>query len=49
MPAVLVKGWSKETFPTLQTISNILNRYVYRLRTVENTKVQKKRRDGRHL
>lgn len=40
--ALLVKGWSEETLPTLQTISNILNRHGYRLRTVENTKVQKK-------
>lgn len=40
--ALLLKGWSEETLPTLQTISNILNRHRYRLRTVENTKVQKK-------
>lgn len=40
---LLLKGWSEETLPTLQTISNILNRHGYRLRTVENTKVQKKR------
>ena len=40
--ALLQKGWSEETLPTLQTISNILNRHGYRLRTVENTKVQKK-------
>lgn len=40
--ALLLKGWSEETLPTLQTISNILNRHGYRLRTVENTKVQKK-------
>jgi len=43
--ALLLKGWSGETLPTLptsQTISNILNRHGYRLRTVENTKVQKK-------
>lgn len=41
--ALLQKGWSEEALPTLQTISNILNRHGYRLRTVENTKVQKKR------
>lgn len=41
--ALLLKGWSKEALPTSQTISNILNRHGYRLRTVENTKVQKKR------
>ncbi|MCP4016478.1 MAG: transposase [Delftia sp.] len=40
--ALLQKGWSEETLPTLQTISNILNRHSYRLRTVEKTKVQKK-------
>ncbi len=40
--ALLLKGWPEETLPTLQTISNILNRHGYRLRTVENTKVQKK-------
>ncbi len=40
--ALLLKGWSEETLPTLQTITNILNRHDYRLRTVENTKVQKK-------
>jgi len=41
--ALLMKGWIKETLPTLRTISNILNRHGYRLRTVEKTKVQKKR------
>jgi hypothetical protein len=40
--ALMLKGWSEEALPTLQTISNILNRHGYRLRTVENTKVQKK-------
>lgn len=40
--ALMIKGWSEEALPTLQTISNILNRHGYRLRTVENTKVQKK-------
>jgi len=41
--ALIEKGWSKETLPTVRTISNILNRHGYRLRTVEKTKVQKKR------
>ena len=41
--ALLLKGWSEEALPTLQTISNILNRHGYRLRAVEKTKVQKKR------
>jgi hypothetical protein len=40
--ALLLKGWPEEELPTLQTISNILNRHGYRLRTVEKTKVQKK-------
>ena len=41
--ALLEKGWSEETLPTMRTISNILERHNYRLRTVEKTKVQKKR------
>jgi len=41
--ALLEKGWSEETLPTMRTISNILERHGYRLRTVEKTKVQKKR------
>jgi len=39
---LLQKGWSAETLPTVRTISNILNRQNYRLRTVAKTKVQKK-------
>lgn len=42
--ALLSKGWTEDTLPALQTISNILNRHGYRLHSVENTKVQKKRR-----
>ncbi len=38
--ALLQKGWSEEALPTLRTISNLLDRHGYRLRTVE--KVQKK-------
>lgn len=41
---LLQKGWSEEELPTMRTISNILNRQGYRLRTVEKTKVQKKRK-----
>ena len=41
--ALLQKGWSEETLPTVRTVSNILNRHDYRLRTVIKTKVQKKR------
>ncbi|MGD0887424.1 MAG: transposase [Thermodesulfovibrionales bacterium] len=36
-------GWSKKKLPTVRTVSNILARHNYRLRTVEKTKVQKKR------
>jgi len=42
--ALLQKGWSEERLPTMRTISNILERHDYRLRTVAKTKVQKKRR-----
>lgn len=40
--ALLERGWSEETLPTTQTISNILDRHNYRLHTVAKTKVQKK-------
>lgn len=36
-------GWPKKALPTVRTISNILGRHEYRLRTVAKTKVQKKR------
>lgn len=42
--ALISKGWTEDTLPRLQTVSSILNRHGYRLRSVENTKVQKKRR-----
>jgi hypothetical protein len=41
---LLEKGWSEEELPAVRTISNILNRQDYRLRTVAKVKVQKKRR-----
>jgi hypothetical protein len=41
--ALVEKGWTVEALPTVRTISNILNRQGYRLRTVAKTKVQKKR------
>lgn len=41
---LLEKGWSENELPTVRTISNILNRHDYRLRTVAKAKVQKKRR-----
>lgn len=40
--ALLEKGRSAQSLPTIRTISNILNRQEYRLRTVAKTKVQKK-------
>ena len=40
--ALVEKGWSAESLPTVRTISNILIRHNYRLRTVAKTKVQKK-------
>lgn len=40
--ALLQKGWSEQSLPKVRTISNILNRQNYRLRTVAKTKVQKK-------
>ena len=42
--ALIAQGWSPDSLPTVRTISNILNRQDYRLRTVAKTKVQKKRR-----
>ena len=42
--ALLARGWSKDSLPGQRTISNILNRQGYRLRTVAKTRVQKKRR-----
>lgn len=42
-------GWTAETLPTVRTISNILNRQDYRLRTVAKTKVQKNCGNRRHL
>ena len=42
--ALVRKGWSEQTLPAVRTISNVLNRHDYRLRTVAKTKVQKKRR-----
>ena len=42
--ALVEKGWPEESLPTVRTISNILTRQDYRLRTVAKTKVQKKQR-----
>ena len=45
--ALRAKGWSDEALPTVRTISNILYRHNYRLRTVVKTKVQKKQKMSR--
>jgi len=42
--ALVEKGWPTESLPTVRTISNILDRQNYRLRTVAKTEVQKKQR-----
>ncbi len=41
---LLEMGRSAKELPTVRTISSLLNRHGYRLRTVAKTKVQKKRR-----
>ena len=40
--ALAQKGWSEQSLPSVRTISNLLNRQGYRLRTVVKSKVQKK-------
>jgi hypothetical protein len=40
--ALAAKGWSRETLPSVRTMSDILMRLGYRLRSVAKTKVQKK-------
>lgn len=40
--ALLAKGWSEEQVPAVRTLSEILLRQDYRLRSVAKTKVQKK-------
>jgi hypothetical protein len=40
--ALVQKGWSEDDLPSVRTISNLLNRQDYRLRTVAKSKVQKK-------
>ncbi|NTU53693.1 MAG: transposase [Chlorobiaceae bacterium] len=41
--ALLSEGWSESSLPSVRTISNILNRQQYRLRSVQKTMVEKKR------
>ena len=40
--ALMQKGWPEASLPSVRTISNLLNRQDYRLRTVAKSKVQKK-------
>ena len=40
--ALVQKGWPETSLPSVRTISNLLNRQDYRLRTVTKSKVQKK-------
>jgi hypothetical protein len=40
--ALMQKGWPESSLPSVRTISNLLNRQDYRLRTVAKSKVQKK-------
>jgi hypothetical protein len=40
--ALVQNGWSEASLPSVRTISNLLNRQDYRLRTVAKSKVQKK-------
>jgi len=42
--SLLENGWSEDDLPTVRTISNLLNRHGYRVRSVEKTMVQKKRK-----
>ena len=41
--ALAQKGWAQADLPSERTLTNILNRQDYRLRTVAKSKVQKKR------
>ena len=47
--ALIQGGRSADSLPTVRTVSNILNRCGYRLRTVAKTKVQKNGRNRRNL
>lgn len=42
--ALVENGWGEGDLPSVRTMSNILNRQDYRLRRVEKSQVQKKRR-----
>jgi|GEM_PF-1696510 hypothetical protein len=47
--ALLAEGWHEELLPAVRTISNILNRQKYRLRTLQKTKVEKNSRNKCYL
>jgi hypothetical protein len=40
--ALVQKGWPEQSLPGVRTLSNLLNRQDYRLRTVAKSRVQKK-------
>jgi hypothetical protein len=40
--ALVQKGWPEPSLPSVRTLSNLLNRQDYRLRTVAKSRVQKK-------
>jgi hypothetical protein len=40
--ALVQKGWPEQSLPSVRTLSNLLNRQDYRLRTVAKSRVQKK-------
>ena len=42
--ALLDEGWTEETLPTVRTISDILNRHGYRLRSASKSRAEKKRK-----
>jgi hypothetical protein len=42
--ALVQKGWPEADLPSVRTISNLLNRQDYRLRTVTKSRVQKKQK-----
>lgn len=47
--ALVQKGWSAPCLPGVRTISNLLNRQNYGVRTIAKTRFQKNNQDRRHL
>jgi len=43
--ALVAEGWPAESLPGVRTISNILDRQKYRLRSVQKTKAEKKQQN----